>query len=44
MDHVGPCSASPQCQPTTHRKENNLEPIEHHLYNPYTSLTGKNHE
>ena len=31
------------CQPTSDRKENNLESIEHPLYNRYTRFTGKNH-
>jgi hypothetical protein len=36
-------STSPQCQPTTDRKESNLGGIEHAVYKRYTSLTGKNH-
>src|ERR1700719_633201 len=43
---VGPCGLEPQtlpCQPITVRKNNNLDRIEHPLYNRYTAITGKNH-
>jgi YVTN family beta-propeller protein len=46
LEMVGACGLEPQastCQPITDRKENNLEPIEHALYNCYTGVTGKNH-
>ncbi len=34
---------SPQCQPTTLRKDNNLERIERPLCTCHTPFTGKNH-
>ena len=34
---------SPQSQPTTDRKENNLDRIEHPLHNRYTCFTGRDH-
>ena len=43
MKQCSPPSTSPQCQPTTERKENNLDRIEHPLHNRYTANTGKNH-
>lgn len=33
----------PQCQPTTDRKENNLDRVERPLYKRYTSFTGRDH-
>jgi hypothetical protein len=42
---LGITAASPQCQSTTHRNENdnNLDRIEEPLYKRYTSITDKNH-
>ena len=36
VHNVGLASTSPQCQPTTARKENNIDRFEHPLYNRYT--------
>ena len=35
-------ATSPQCQPTTDRKEKDLDRIERTLYTCYTVITGKN--
>ena len=41
--NLGSPTRSPQCQPTTHTKEKDLDRIEHALHIRYTCFTGRDH-
>jgi hypothetical protein len=40
---LGMASTSPQCQPTTHTKEKDLDRFEHTLHTSFTRFTGRDH-